>query len=53
MPKFHSQLEGLPVDKSWKLITIGAQPCVCTAVKLAAGACAKETDPINKVRKKM
>ena len=38
LPKFHCQAVGLPVDKSWKLITIGEQPAVCVAVKLAVGA---------------
>ena len=38
LPKFHCHEVGLPVDKSWKEITIGAQPPVCAAVKLAVGA---------------
>jgi hypothetical protein len=52
-PKFHCQLVGLPVERSWKLITIGAQPDVWPAVKLAVGACAKqETLQMENKRKK-
>ena len=38
LPKLHSQDVGFPVDRSWKLMTIGEHPAVCAAVKLAVGA---------------
>ena len=40
LPKSQAQAVGLPVDKSSKFTTIGAQPPVISDLKLAVGACA-------------
>lgn len=45
-PKSQNQLVGLPVERSWKLTTIGEQPEVTGAVKLAV--CARDRAMHNK-----
>ena len=49
LPKFHCHAVGLPVERSWKLMMMGAQPLVCAAVKFAVGVCAHPDKQITKV----
>ena len=38
LPKSQAQAVGLPVDRSWNLTTMGAQPPVMSDVKFGVGA---------------